>query len=99
MNTILRSVGLAALGAVAITIVTTQAPRPSKGCDAFNQVSARQCAFEQLVWDLVRDSGEESEIEAYLQMYPRGRYVGKARRTLMRMLPGYGVLPPVPSPS
>ena len=94
MQTIIKGLAIAALAALAITYAAAQGPKPSGACNSVRDVNSRPCAFEQLVWDLVRDSGDESEIESYIRMYPTGRYVDEAKRILVRMMPKYGVLPP-----
>lgn len=94
MRTIIRSFGLAALGAIAITAMVAQGPHPTEACDASKAPATHHCTFELLVWDLVRESGDEGELKAYILMYPEGRFVREAQRQLERLMPRYGVAPP-----
>lgn len=99
MRFVLRSVGIAALGAAAITVGISQMPQRAKPCNPANATVARHCAFEHLVWDLARDSADHSELEAYIRMYPDGRFADEAKRQLGMLAPRQHVAVPKPSGS
>jgi len=92
MNTKLRSIGLAALGAAALTIVGVQDTRQADVCATGHIATVHECNFETLVWELVERSADESDVEAYIDMFPNGRYLKPAKERLTELLPSYGVI-------
>ena len=92
MNTKLRSIGLAAFGAAALTIVGVQDTRQADICATGHIATTHECNFETLVWQLVERSADESDVEAYIDMFPNGRYLKPAKERRTELLPTYGVV-------
>ena len=75
MNTRIRSIGFAALGAVALTVAAVQdTPHPDTCAEGYH-ATAKECLFENVMWDLVRNSPDDTDIEAYVTMFLNGRYL------------------------
>lgn len=92
MNFKLRSIGLAAFGATALTLAVVHGAKDTDSCAMGAQIVADECHFERLVWDLVRNSTDDADLEAYIDMFPNGRFVVGARDRLSGLLPRYGVV-------
>ena len=92
MNTRLRSIGLAAFGAAALTSVGVQYTRQADICATGHIATTHEYNFETLVWQLVERSADESDAEAYTDMFPNGRYLKPAEERLTELLPTYGVV-------
>lgn len=92
MNTKIRSIGIAALGAAALTVASFQDIRQPDACAEGYQSTAKECRFEAVMWDLVRNSPDDTDLEAYIVMFPNGRYLHKAKDRLSGLLEPYGVL-------
>lgn len=54
MNTRIRSIGFAAFGAVALTMVSMEEPQNVIGCTPGGILTSQECQFEALVWDLAK---------------------------------------------
>ena len=80
MHSWIRISGRAATGLVALAMLAAQGPQTVNACAASTSAGTDSCMFEQLVWDLVRDTGESREVNAYLHLYPNGTYADDARR-------------------
>ena len=92
MNTSVRSIGFAALGAVALTVASVQyTPQPDTRAERYH-VTAKECLFETVMWDLVRNSPDDTVIEACVTMLRNGRYLLQAKDQLSGLLLGYGVV-------
>ena len=92
MNFTLRSIGLAAFSATALTIAAVKGTNNTDPCAAGVQMIANECHFEKLVWDLVQDSPDGTDLESYLDMFPNSRFVDGAKERLSGLLPRYGVI-------
>ncbi|MBC8452197.1 MAG: hypothetical protein H8D70_03135 [Rhodospirillaceae bacterium] len=92
MNTRIRSIGFAALGAVALTVAAVQDSPQSDTCAEGYHATVKECLFETVMWDLVRNSPDDTDLEAYVTMFPNGRYLLQARDRLSGLLPRYGVV-------
>lgn len=92
MNTRIRSIGFAAFGAVALTMVSMEEPQNVIGCTPGGILTSQECQFETLVWELAKDSPDESDIESYISLFPNGRYLVQAKQRLSGMLPRYDVV-------
>lgn len=99
MNTTIRSIGLAAFGAAALTVVAVQGSQQTDSCEIGHYVAEQECKFEKLMWDLVRNSPDESDLEAYISMFPNGRFLVNAKQRLSGLLPTYGVVVKKPAQS
>lgn len=97
MNIKLRSIGFGAIGAVALTLAALHDRPEADVCSLNESLVADECRFETLMWDLVRNSPDEGDVEAYITMFPNGRYLTPAKERLSKLLPGYGVIRDVPS--
>ena len=92
MNTRVRSIGSAALGAVALTVASAQdTPQPDTRAERYH-VTAKECLFETLMWDLVRNSPDDTDLEAYVTMFRNGRCLLQAKDRLSGLLMGYGMV-------
>ena len=89
MKTRIRSIGFAALGAVALTVAAVQ---DTDTCAEGYHATAKECLFENVMWDLVRNSPDDKDIEAYVTMFPNGRYLLQTKDRLSGLLPGYDVV-------
>ena len=58
---------------------------PRKAGNGNDRLNAELLAAERLFWESVKDSGEPTEIEAYLTGYPKGTYAALARVRLKRL--------------
>jgi hypothetical protein len=75
MKTRIRSIGFAALGAVALTVAAVQdTPQPDTCAEGYH-ATAKECLYETVMWDLVRNSSDDTDIEAYVTMFLNGRYL------------------------
>ena len=92
MNIKLRSIGFGAIGAVALTMAALHGTQERDVCALNDRLVADECRFETLMWDLVRNSPDEGDVEAYIAMFPNGRYLTPAKERLSKLLPGYGVI-------
>ncbi|MBT5494960.1 MAG: hypothetical protein HOK54_04375 [Alphaproteobacteria bacterium] len=92
MNTRIRSIGFAVLGAVALTVASVQDTRQPDTCAEGYHATVKECLFETVMWDLVRNSPDDTDLEAYVTMFPNGRYLLQAKDRLSGLLPGYGVV-------
>ena len=92
MNTRVRSIGFAGLGAVALTVASAQdTPQRDTRAERYH-VTAKECLFETLMWDLVSNSPDDTDIEACVTMFRDGRYLLQAKDRLSGLLLRYGVV-------
>jgi hypothetical protein len=82
MNTKIRSIGFAAVGAIALTFTSVQDSRQPDTCADGYRATAKECQFESLLWELVRNSPDATDLKAYIEMFPNGRYLRQAKDRL-----------------
>ena len=76
----------------ALTVASVQdTPQPDTCAEGYH-VTVKECLFETVMWDLVSNSPDDTDIEAYVTMFPNGRYLLQAKDRLSGLLPGYGVI-------
>ena len=63
----------------------TRPTPPKRAENGTDRLNAELLAAERLFWESVKDSGEPTEIEAYLTGYPKGTYAALARARLKRL--------------
>ena len=87
MNTRLRSIGLAAFGAAALTSVGVQYTRQADICATGQFATTHEYNFETLVGNSSSGAPTKAMPKRSTDMFPNGRYLKLAEERLTELLP------------